>query len=117
VWQTDQPPVHLHWLSEFALSKIGASVGCNVDFVDFSDFNKWTLRFSGKSKTIENPAPIFSRNLELLEQTSRFKDWIMGQRLYPEFAFLMRRIGIIDRVSQKDQQKRTNSCVAVFSKM
>jgi SAM-dependent methyltransferase len=38
VWETDLPPVHCWWLSEDSMTHIAGKIGCEVDFVDFSDY-------------------------------------------------------------------------------
>lgn len=40
VWETDLPPVHLHWLSEDGLRTLGRRIGCTVELVDFTEFNQ-----------------------------------------------------------------------------
>jgi SAM-dependent methyltransferase len=38
-WTTDLPPVHLWWFSEESLTAMARSLGCDVSFVDFTEYN------------------------------------------------------------------------------
>jgi SAM-dependent methyltransferase len=40
IWATENPPVHLWWLSERSMQALAARLGCSVEFVDFTEFNK-----------------------------------------------------------------------------
>jgi SAM-dependent methyltransferase len=39
-WATENPPVHLWWFSERSIRALAGRLGCAVDFVDFTDFNR-----------------------------------------------------------------------------
>jgi len=39
VWISDNPPVHLWWLSERSMSTVASRMGWSIEFVDFSAFN------------------------------------------------------------------------------
>ena len=41
IWHTDPPPVHLWWLAERSLTKLGERLSMNVNFFDFSKYNDW----------------------------------------------------------------------------
>lgn len=40
VWNTDLPPVHLHWFTESGLAALSRSCGFDISFVDFSRRNE-----------------------------------------------------------------------------
>lgn len=44
LWATDLPPVHLWWFTEDGVRELGNKVGMQVDFVDFSPWNRRHLR-------------------------------------------------------------------------
>jgi SAM-dependent methyltransferase len=45
LWATDLPPVHLHWISEAGMRGLAQRIGCTVQFLDFTDFNKSSRLF------------------------------------------------------------------------
>lgn len=39
IWMTENPPVHLWWLSETSMRTLASALGCTVRFADFRKFN------------------------------------------------------------------------------
>ena len=62
VWQTELPPVHLWWFSEESQRRIAASLGCEVAFMDFSEFNSGQYRVyrPDDSGGLSRMRPVFS---------------------------------------------------------
>ena len=65
IWETELPPVHLHWLTEGAIQELAAGTGFEVVFTDFSSFHS-IHRIARGERSGVNRQPTFSPNGTLL---------------------------------------------------
>lgn len=56
LWDTELPPIHLYWLSENSIIQIARNINYNVEFTDFSEYNR--LHENGVNNTIWFDVPI-----------------------------------------------------------
>lgn len=112
LWQTDLPPVHLHWISEMGLVAMAKRANCSLEFVDFESFNK----FSRKRRRVRDSRTPSSSKLtgDLLpvRPTSEVRDRILSSRFSPILQLLVRKIVGITPT----QKHRSDSLVVVLTK-
>lgn len=65
VWDTDLPPVHLHWFTREAFSAMAAALSASVSFSDFTGFHQRRHIIKAQRPSC-NTAPTFSRDGKLL---------------------------------------------------
>lgn len=67
VWDTDLPPLHLWWFGERALKLLAQQYGLQVDFVDFTEWNRSHYRHYQKAlrrsrASAKNPESVLDRD-------------------------------------------------------
>lgn len=43
LWETEPPPVHLWWFSETSLTHLAQSLGYEIEFIDFTAYNRYNV--------------------------------------------------------------------------
>jgi len=68
VWISDPPPVHLQFFSEASIRQMAKMLDCQVDFVDFTHYNRFNYLPRCKGKIIGPPVHhVFDVNEEPIE--------------------------------------------------
>jgi SAM-dependent methyltransferase len=67
IWATENPPVHLWWFSEDSMRAVASRLGCSVEFVDFTEFNRAHQRPNGfvegrRQRTVPFFTPVLDSN-------------------------------------------------------
>lgn len=52
LWETEPPPVHLHWFSEKSIEVLAKRLGVKASFIDFTGFNVMEIK---KTKSFHQP--------------------------------------------------------------
>lgn len=112
IWQTDLPPVHVHWISEVGLISAAQSTNCNIEFVDFSRFNRWSHRKMNIVPSAQVLEPFLNTAMQPIKPSSSIRERLLSSRIAPILQFSYRHIfGLAP-----GDRRRSGSLVAKYTR-
>lgn len=112
IWQTDLPPVHVHWISETGLTSAAHSANCNIEFVDFSRFNRWSRRKINKVPSFQVREPLLNEAMQPIRASSPVRERLLASRIAPILQLLYRHIFSF----APEDRSRSGSLVAICTR-
>ena len=92
VWQSDLPPVHLHWISEAGLAAAAFRANCSIEFIDFSRYNRWARSTENESRPSRVMSSLLAADLQPINPCNRVREWLLSSTVAPLLLALNHRM-------------------------
>jgi SAM-dependent methyltransferase len=90
LWQTDLPPIHLHWFSELGMEALADGVGYCCEFTDFKRFNAFSARRRLGIGEAAVRAPLITADFDVVAPVSGRRENLLSTRIAPPMAVAVR---------------------------